>query len=700
MSKIADAEANSTSLDGLVNDNGLIPTLRNGPKPSYQYLVDGWNAEIAEAILEMNKSRGFRVVGAFADGFTYELFNDVGIDVDGNSWIYVGTGVPNKVVTAGTVPGAPDYEQVTFNSLAASSVFYAVKEASMVSPPSVQDVADWYSVYVEEFRGDGFSDSETIQAALNYINNLPYTGVNLTFEQGRTYVYDKNHSIKNINNLHINLNGATLKRVDGNTTSSLLAQEVTVATDKDITLDSIPSNWGVGTWVTTFTSDSDADTNRDPRKIVAINGNTITLNAAFFFNPAKTTLPVGTRVASVFKAFEGRPSKNYGGADLLEGINERIFISNGTIDGNSGNQYNYSWVFCNEILLHSKGGVIERVNFKNTAGECFVGHGTTIRTCVFEDINGSMYHTSVNDATLADSGFAWFVGNTCKRIGLATQAKNGHSEGALTFSWGAGNFIIKGNILEDLTNDFLGSFSPSDVANADKFLLVSGNIVKKAKGIFYAINEPAMGVHITDNIFHDCGNNNAKTLALSQLPNCTFSNNTKSGNTLFVEHSYVNRQYVNSNGDAKTQYRGVLLPSYIVKNYIGDFTPTIASTVLTITENNGSNMHGMISDGVSGIVHLTKEGTHSGSAYYQYDPGNKTTSIGTNIAGGKVKIKTDAFKDKLIVSSAGVETPNFAGFYIGTEDTDQSWRFTKSGSNLLLQRRENGVWVTKHTFTA
>lgn len=50
MSKITDAEANATSLDGLVNDNGLITTLRNGPKPSYQYLVDGWTIEVNELL--------------------------------------------------------------------------------------------------------------------------------------------------------------------------------------------------------------------------------------------------------------------------------------------------------------------------------------------------------------------------------------------------------------------------------------------------------------------------------------------------------------------------------------------------------------------------------------------------------------------------------------------------------------------------
>lgn len=79
--------------------------------------IDAANAAsstIDTIVLETNKSRGFRVVGAFVDGFTYELFNDVGIDEEGNSWIYKGDGKPHKVVSAGTVPSADDgYEQVT-----------------------------------------------------------------------------------------------------------------------------------------------------------------------------------------------------------------------------------------------------------------------------------------------------------------------------------------------------------------------------------------------------------------------------------------------------------------------------------------------------------------------------------------------------------------------------------------------------------
>lgn len=82
---------------------------------------DYFDSRVDDAVEQITQqtlaSRGFRVVGTFADGFTYELFNDVGIDASGDSWIYVGAGAPNKAVTAGTVPSVgAGYQQVTFNS--------------------------------------------------------------------------------------------------------------------------------------------------------------------------------------------------------------------------------------------------------------------------------------------------------------------------------------------------------------------------------------------------------------------------------------------------------------------------------------------------------------------------------------------------------------------------------------------------------
>lgn len=106
MSKIADTEANATSLDGLVNDNALITTLRNGPKPSWQYIVDQVYAQL-----------GYAVAGSFVTGFTYTGIRQVGVDASGNTWIYTGgqQNIPHTV-PSGTVPSTPDYFQVSVNS--------------------------------------------------------------------------------------------------------------------------------------------------------------------------------------------------------------------------------------------------------------------------------------------------------------------------------------------------------------------------------------------------------------------------------------------------------------------------------------------------------------------------------------------------------------------------------------------------------
>lgn len=37
---------------------------------------------------------------------------------------------------------------------------------------------------------------------------------------------------------------------------------------------------------------------------------------------------------------------------------------------------------------------------------------------------------------------------------------------------------------------------------------------------------------------------------------------------------------------------------------------------------------------------------------------------------------------------------------LGDPNTDGSWRFTVSGNNLLVERRESGVWVEKSAFLA
>lgn len=71
------------------------------------------------AIDALKSSRGYNDVGTFSAGFTYENFNDVGRDDNGNPWVYLGdlSGGNTHVVAPGTVPSAFPllYEQRSYS---------------------------------------------------------------------------------------------------------------------------------------------------------------------------------------------------------------------------------------------------------------------------------------------------------------------------------------------------------------------------------------------------------------------------------------------------------------------------------------------------------------------------------------------------------------------------------------------------------
>lgn len=579
-----------------------------------------------------------------------------------------------------------------------------IVDASGMTQQQINDLAEkWHPINVEKFRQAGFSDSQTIQAALEYINALPFSGTHLIFEAGRLYTYDSDHSVKYINNLLIDLNGATLKRAAGSTTSALLAQELTVAGSAGLTLtlDYIPDNWSVGEYLTVFTSDLDQDTSRTRRRITSINrtNNTVKIYAPLEFSPAKTTLPVGTRVAKNFNCFSGRPSSPDSGSYPLEaGINERIFITNGIIDGSRANQYNVSWRFITEIGIHSIGGVINKIHFKNITGETIAGHGLSVQNCIYEDIGGSLYHTSLNDQTKSIAGFAWFINNTVKRCNLETTTRIGHSEGAITFSWGAGNFIIKDNVLEDLTECFLGGFSTYTEAHGDEFLMVSGNIVKGAKGLISGAQEPTLAIHITGNIFHDCGNSTTLTKSIAANPNNSIHGNTLTGNTKVYQKTISDKSLV---GFERRDFGSINNTiHYVASSLIPKYAPSLDSGTVSATERDGTNYHAFVSTGGSGTIHYHPNGSAAGSAMATFNPSTKFYVLGTNLTGGQVHIKVGGFQDKIRFKSTGVDMPNFNGLTFGSDDVDGSWRIAIISNNLVLQRRESGVWTVKQTFNA
>lgn len=566
----------------------------------------------------------------------------------------------------------------------------------------------WTPIFVESFRQSGFSDSQTIQAALSFIDGMTTTGTRLIFQSGRKYTYNAEHSIKNINNMWIDLNGATLFRANGSTTSALLSADLTVSGGTTFTVDSVPSTWAVGEFLSAFTSDSDADCSRDRRRITSIVGNTVTIANAFSFTPSKTTLPAGTRIAKSFSCFAGRPSSADTSAyPLTQGNNRQIFISNGVIDGNRANQFNVSWRFIPEITLHSNGAVIEKMNFKNITTETVVGHGITVRDCVYEDIGGSVMHTSISDDTISQAGYSYFVGNTCKRTNLATNAKIGHSEGAITFSWNAGNFIVANNYFEDLTEAWLGGFGPSTGVNSDEFFIATGNIVKGAAGVMDFFSADIIGVNIFGNVLHNCGDSVDDTFTLNKSPNGSFHSNVLSGTTTAYQaqpKSLSRNHHIGFSSSIPQNihlYRSLTNgPTFGVSNTAAGFWPTLPSKTTAFFEGSASDGINVahISDGYTSNSVFTSART-SATAEWSYDHANKKMVMGTNISAGLIEFKTGTYTTRMRIADDGVDTPNFQGLYLGEKATDGSWRFSISGSNLLIERRIAGVWTTKSTIT-
>lgn len=75
-------------------------------------------------------------------------------------------------------------------------------------------------------------------------------------------------------------------------------------------------------------------------------------------------------------------------------------------------------------------------------------------------------------------------------------------------------------------------------------------------------------------------------------------------------------------------------------------------------------------------------------------------SIMTMISGSNnVGVGIDAPTSKLDVNG-DIETISGGSYFIGDPTTDGTWKFAISGTDLIFQRRESGVYVTKSTITA
>ncbi|SEH72718.1 hypothetical protein SAMN05660691_01059 [Rheinheimera pacifica] len=577
------------------------------------------------------------------------------------------------------------------------------------NPVSAEQSMDWHGVFVEEFRKpDDLYDSDVINRALDYIRNLPFTGTKLIFQPRRSYRFAHTCWLTNIHDCHIDLNGATMRRVNGVDTSSTLTTALTVAGGTTFTLAAVPANWRVGDAVTAFTDDTDLHTSQDPRLITDINGNNVTIAGPFSFKAdsagpgvAITTLPVGTRIAKAYQAFSSEP--------LLAAVNRRVFITNGKFDGNKFNQFNASWRFIPELYLQGNGGLIQDCHFYNMVSETIVGHGFDVVHNVFEDIGGSCYHLSVHDDAIAQSGFGFFTRNTCKRTNLATNAKVGHAEGLITFSWGAGNLIVSDNNCEDGSEGFLGAFSSSVGAMADRLLIASGNIVKRFPFIIAGVTPDVDGVNITGNVFDDCGaNDNPENLGpywLNRRASCNFSGNVLAGNTVAEQWSKSDKLLIGNDKFTGSARLSPTVPAHI-KQGISGYNVAIPADIMTVLESDLNAFLAFLTPAgkVSGLAFHTPGGNSAGSALIAWGSTEKVLSLGSNESGGKTTIRAGGYNKKLTAQDDGVQIESMTDggnqyFYLGDSEVNGTWRFRLTGGNLEFQKRVAGTYQTKSTIS-
>lgn len=495
------------------------------------------------------------------------------------------------------------------------------------------------TVHVERFR-PGATDSQAIQAALDHVG-AAYVGkmARIEFEAGREYVYDTTGNLKNINNLVIDLNGATLKRAPAASSVTTTAQDAGTG-QSTIYLTAIPASWNVGDMLTAFYGPEDSKTSRDPIRIIGINrGNkSVSLYSGFgAFGAYQATIPAGCSVGKNFAAFAGRPSSAEAQLLLGPGVNENVHICNGIIDGNAAAQVNSSWRYACEIFIQGNRSSVTGMTFKDTTAECIVGHGLQVARNRFLNLGGSAFHTSVHDDTLSKNSASWFVDNFVDGVNRKTNAVVGHAEGAVTFSWGAGRLIVANNDLRNGAEGVLGTFGPAEGAMADKWLVFTGNICNTFRTLFYQIDLPAEGVVVTDNVLV-----NIETIS-EQTEKLLSSGTSSVGGNVVVGNSPISGAYRASNAIFGPLGVGINQQVKMAarRNAVAGFNYGWLSEQTALVEGDSSGLAFVsANNGLSSQTWYSPGGSQYGSYFMTWNPATKRFTFKNNEDGGALVFET------------------------------------------------------------
>lgn len=214
MSLFDDAKRDAEDLAKLVNENTAVNT-RYGSNPKQSFLakqtendaefqssqtqrdlafnlsLDGYQNQIDMDLETLKRYRGFRVAGSFSSGFIYEIPNDVGVDDNGDYWIYSDIDELPFTVPSNTTPTPPTYTKVTFNDHSAT-----VNRDALNSHPSRAITND-----------DGLSSQQSHEAIKSNLIAQGLSGDFGFFDEGFTY--------NSANDIGIDSNGESYLYIGG-----------------------------------------------------------------------------------------------------------------------------------------------------------------------------------------------------------------------------------------------------------------------------------------------------------------------------------------------------------------------------------------------------------------------------------------------------------------------------------------------------
>ncbi|MCZ2396325.1 MAG: hypothetical protein LC100_07240 [Chitinophagales bacterium] len=326
---------------------------------------------------------------------------------------------------------------------------------------------------VEEFRRQGMTDYEAIQAACDLVPE----NSTLIFEN-KTYNID--HTVFVEKSIHFR-GPATLRRTSQDVYH--LASPAVIG-DRQLVLNTT-EGLKVRDYFIMTNGKMDYTGTTQINLITAIDGNVITTHYPVGkFVDGSDAFPAGTLLLKDVRFFwilNKNPS-------LLP--TQSCSFINLTFDGNrSSNQYTYSWLLHYGIEAASRDKtIIDSCTFMNSPGETVLGHNLYISNSTFKDINSSAIHTSIDRLQInEDEIHSEFVNNYFENTNEIPTTIEGHSEGCITHSNSGGYYTAENNTFINVGLSVIGLLYPSVSVNdwgTSDILFTNNNIRTPGRMVF------------------------------------------------------------------------------------------------------------------------------------------------------------------------------------------------------------------------